>query len=168
MWAEAPPVLTASCIESVYQSIAGHMRELPLFNPALGVRMVGWQSIPQGRGVAGQLGVLVTPWCMNLWVQPAGEQLCPANGSDWLLELDGFQYRLTMAEHPVLGRYASVALESLMGRFVDMDSACRFAVEALAVMIPVAVPAAASTASVASAVSRRGFLTAAGWRGAGK
>ncbi|MCY0964840.1 [NiFe]-hydrogenase assembly chaperone HybE [Parathalassolituus penaei] len=165
--------LTAADIEACYRSIGERMADLPLYNPALTIELVGWQPCVGDSGVAFSLGVLITPWCMNLWVGDLGDQTCPPLGSDWVVSIGDFEYRLTMAHHLQLGRYASSALESLMSRFVDMDSARQFAREVLALVL--ADVKRAETAApylltnnppaAPAGISRRGLFSPSQWLG---
>ena len=165
--------LPAAEVEACYRRIGERMADLPLYNPTLTVELVGWQPCACDSGAAFSLGVLITPWCMNLWVGDLGDQTCPPLGSDWVVSIGDFEYRLTMAHHLQLGRYASSALESLMSRFVDMDSARQFAREVLAlVLADVKRPAAAAAtlptdnaSAVPAGISRRGLFSPSQWLG---
>ena len=64
-------------LETVYQRIAEQrMRDLPLYNERLRVEAVGFR--PWGGHV---IGVLVTPWCMNLLLIPGAED--DRSALDW-------------------------------------------------------------------------------------
>lgn len=100
---------------------------VPLLNPALRVQAVGFR-----RHDAGWLGVLITPWFINLI-------LLPRNG-DWAqLPLGSTQdhafpsgaYRFVVAEEAGIGRYQSCSLLSPVPEFAEQDSAAAFAVAAL-------------------------------------
>jgi [NiFe] hydrogenase assembly HybE family chaperone len=61
-------------IEAVFAGIATtRMAGVPVLNPALGVAMRGWQAVEPF-----ELGVLVTPWFMNLLA--VGGRACRARG----------------------------------------------------------------------------------------
>ncbi len=68
---------------------ATRMRDMPLCNPALSVAVVGFRAWRDH-----QIGVLITPWCMNLICLPAAHAP-PANiasGSPRSLELPSGDY----------------------------------------------------------------------------
>ncbi len=68
-----PVVSPAPLLEQIYRKIQlEHMQGLPVLNPALEVEAVGF--IPY-NGL--WLGILITPWFMNLMLLPATEA-CPA------------------------------------------------------------------------------------------
>lgn len=129
---------TPEQVEAYYRQVALLMQDLPLYNPALTVAMQGWQALEiADLGVHDYqpgMGILITPWCMNLWVGGLHPAVHPAAGSDWLLRLADTEYRLTMAHHESLGLYASGSLISMMKQFVDMSAARAFAAEVLSLL----------------------------------
>jgi len=77
---------------SHYQGAADRMRDLPMFNPALTVAMPGWRTLDH----AGEAGVLITPWCINLlWVPVTA---MPAKGEPCLLALPSGEYEGIVAQ----------------------------------------------------------------------
>jgi [NiFe] hydrogenase assembly HybE family chaperone len=129
---------TQQQVEAHYRQAARQMHDLPLYNPALTVAMQGWQSLEMAdlglHDYQPRMGILITPWCMNLWVGGLHPAVHPAAGSDWLLRLAQTEYRLTMAHHQSLGLYASGSLISMMKQFVDMSAAHAFAAEVLSLL----------------------------------
>ena len=98
------------------------MAGLPMLNPALEVACFGFER--QGEA-ARPLGVLVTPWCMNL-------MLLPGEGDDWssravgekqMITLPSGHYEFIHAEDAALGRFASCSLFSPMAEFEDQAAA---------------------------------------------
>lgn len=90
------------------------MRDVPLVNKALAVEAVGFAS-HAGRG----LGVLVSPWFMNLIV-------LPAEGEDWSGLTPGAKENITFASgtyefihnlREMVGGYKACSLFSPMGEF---------------------------------------------------
>jgi len=64
-----PAALLAGRLEAAFREIhVGKMRGIPLLNEALGVRAVGFRAYDGHL-----LGVLVTPWFMNLILAPGAE-----------------------------------------------------------------------------------------------
>ncbi len=100
------------------------MADLPLLNPAIEVHAVGfrpWES--------GCLGVLITPWCMNLLSLPgAGEDWSdkPELSEETLIFPSG-PYRFTVGQEPALGKYRMCSLFSPMFEFADDVAAVEIA-----------------------------------------
>ncbi len=172
-------------IEQVFSHIyATRMQGLPFVNPALRVEAVGFHR-RDGRW----LGVLITPWFMNL-------MLLPDVPKDWhhVRYGDSVSYpfpsgvfEFISAREPDLGDYQNCSLFSPMFTFADHDGARATALAVLTALfdanthagaegpgtpMPVAqaaaAPAAAEAASPVEAapVSKRDFLRGR-WRGEG-
>ncbi|MEJ2058979.1 MAG: [NiFe]-hydrogenase assembly chaperone HybE [Gammaproteobacteria bacterium] len=96
------------------------MRGLPIVHPDLEVEAVGFRSWE-----AGEIGVLITPWFMNLtYLVP------PPNGWDQLplghvliLDFPAGPYSFVLAEAEGLGRYRNCALFTTMQPFADRAQA---------------------------------------------
>lgn len=103
-------------LEGLFRHIERHrMAGVPVLNGALQVRAVGFRS---WSGY--QLGVLITPWFMNLILLGEGD------GADVLERSPGEKvrhlfpsgvYEFIVAEEPVLGRYQACSLFSPMNSF---------------------------------------------------
>jgi [NiFe] hydrogenase assembly HybE family chaperone len=126
-----PDYLTEG-LERLYRRIGQErMQGLPLLNPALRVKAIGFRQW-QGRC----LGVLVTPWFMNL-------MLLPSEGDEWrhlqigekqLHQLPSGPYEFIVGEEADIGRYQMCSLFSPMFEFADQETAeaaARAAMEAL-------------------------------------
>jgi [NiFe] hydrogenase assembly HybE family chaperone len=115
-----PDYLTEG-LERLYRRIERErMQGLPLLNPALRVKAVGFRQW-QGRC----LGVLVTPWFMNL-------MLLPSEGDGWrhlqigekqLHQLPSGPYEFIVGEEAGIGRYQMCSLFSPMFEFADQETA---------------------------------------------
>ena len=115
-----PDYLTEG-LEQRYRSIERErMRDLPFLNPALHVKAIGFRQW-QGRC----LGVLITPWCMNL-------MLLPCEGDEWqTLQIGDKQrhllpsgsYEFIVGEEAGIGRYQMCSLFSPMFEFADQETA---------------------------------------------
>ena len=147
-------------IERTFEQIhRERMVGLPILNPHLAVRLVGpraWQG--------GWLGVLVTPWTMNLIALPgAGSAESPgAPGSTRERVLPSGHYEFIAGADPRLGPYETCSLFSPMDAFADQETALAAAAAILGLLFdpPPAAPAPRG-------LSRRGLLRAALGGGAG-
>ncbi|MDE2130627.1 MAG: [NiFe]-hydrogenase assembly chaperone HybE [Betaproteobacteria bacterium] len=148
-------------LEQAYSEIQHtRMRGLPIVNPALQVEVVGLRA---WDGLC--IGVLVTPWCMNLLALslPGGRTLLPATaGTIRTLDLPAGRYDLLAAHMPQVGHYLSGSLYSPMDAFTSQHEAVAAARAALDLLFDAgaqapaeAVPSGAVATDVAS---RRSFL----------
>jgi [NiFe] hydrogenase assembly HybE family chaperone len=114
-------------LERVFARIlAEDVSDMPLLNPALRVEAVGF-----ARDELGWLGVLVTPWFMNL-------MLLPAAGVPWQALATGAKRRLRFPAgefvffggwEEQLGEYLYCSMFSPMAQFADHESAWATAAE---------------------------------------
>jgi [NiFe] hydrogenase assembly HybE family chaperone len=107
----------AGRVEARFGEIAATtMRDLPLLHDGLTVRAVGFD-----RCDAGIVGVLVTPWCMNLLLFDH-----PVNGivgEVRSVEFPSGSYDFIVAEDATLGTHLSCSLFSPMFEFEDQSAA---------------------------------------------
>jgi [NiFe] hydrogenase assembly HybE family chaperone len=96
------------------------MRDLPMVNQALHVEAIGFR-LHDGR----PLGVLLSPWFMNL-------VLLPAEGEDWsalhpsakeVIAFPSGQYEFTHNTREMTGGYKACSLFSMMGEFRSQQAA---------------------------------------------
>ncbi len=149
-------------LEAVFTRIeAERMAGVPLLNPALRV-----QALPFGRWQGQWLGVLVTPWFLNL-------VLMPADAAGWRQTREGDRvfhhfaagdFAFLGNDEPGLGEFQACSLISPMGQFNDQTAAIDTARAALA-MLHLPPPDGASAASPCGAAAsaartpaRRTFL----------
>ena len=101
------------------------MRDMPIINPRLRVATVGFRDY-EGR----PLGVLVTPWFMNLVLLP--------NDDEWAEEPEGAAISLKFPSGPIefrfnrdeaLGTWLSAILFRSMSDMPDQVTACDIAAE---------------------------------------
>lgn len=107
----------AAVLEGVFSEILRtRMEGVPILNPALKVEAVGF-----GRTSAGWMGVLVTPWFMNL-------MLLPSTGIPWqglpmgakrLVGLPAGTFEFFGGAEDGLGEYLYCSLFSPMSQFAD-------------------------------------------------
>jgi [NiFe] hydrogenase assembly HybE family chaperone len=119
-------------IERVFGEVhATRMRGLPFLNPALRVEAVGFRRW-DGRW----LGVLVTPWFMNLVLLPdapaAWRHVRYGDSVSYALPAGVFEF--ISAREPALGDYQSCSLFSPVFEFADQDGARATARAALAAL----------------------------------
>ena len=153
-------------VERVFGAIhAARMQGLPFLNPALRVEAVGFRRW-EGRW----LGVLITPWFMNLMLLPDADEawLQVRDGESVAYALPAGVFEFISAREAQLGAYQSCSLFSPMDGFADQDGARAVALAALAALFdpqaqaglegPGASPAAPAPAAAPAAVSKRDFL----------
>jgi [NiFe] hydrogenase assembly HybE family chaperone len=165
----------AAALQARFEHIHRHQMDgVPMLNPALRVQAVGFRPWAEHW-----LGVLVTPWFMNLvlfprqrahW-QPIGER----ESRHYVFPAGVFEF---IGSHDAeLGDYQACSLFSPMFDFADHAAAHDTAVAALAALfdpahrlpgdVPPAEPAApAPAAAPGQPLSKRDFLLGGGTRGA--
>ena len=102
------------------------MQDVPILHPGLQVEAVGFCDWEGGR-----LGVLITPWFMNLIFIPGLEEIPETLQTQGHLTLPGATFPATPTDEQGIGRWWSSGLESPMFRFADQAAAVA---EALAVL----------------------------------
>lgn len=108
-------------LEATFREIhAGQLRGAPFVNEALQVKAVGF-SVHEGR----ILGVLVTPWFMNLMLLPGPDDDWSAlrTGAHELVEFPSGVYEFVGAVRRETGPYKSCSLFSPMGDFKSQADA---------------------------------------------
>ncbi|MFN9032001.1 MAG: [NiFe]-hydrogenase assembly chaperone HybE [Betaproteobacteria bacterium] len=134
----APPVLrsagataeeVAARLTRAFAEIANtRMADVPFCNSALQVESVGFRSW-DGRW----LGVLITPWCMNLMLLPqdpaAWRHVRYGDSQGYALPAGVFEF--ISAREPLVGDYQSCSLFSPMFEFGDQEGARLTALAAL-------------------------------------
>ncbi|WP_088278957.1 [NiFe]-hydrogenase assembly chaperone HybE [Ideonella sp. A 288] len=161
MTSSVPPLAQhVQRLEAVYRDIAAtSMRGLPVLHPGLSVLAIGFEPVPTEPGVA--LGVLVTPWFMNLLRLPLDEAATQAVLPVGVkAERDGGTHRFEFigAQVPAFGAFEMASLFSPMAEFADQAAAVATAREVLALLRPVDAVAAPAPTAAAPVPSRRGFL----------
>lgn len=145
-------------LQAHYQRIwEERMRDLPFVNPALQVAAVGFR-----RFEGDWLGVVVTPWFVNLMLISGGGQLwgdIPA-GERRYLNLPCGTLQFLADDDPDIGPYQYCPLIAPVTALPDMVAALTVARDALATVFAPPREAAAE-ASTASAVSAEGQSSSA-------
>lgn len=147
-------------VEAVFGRIARNMADLPVYNPALAVELLGlrpWQTV--------QLGVLVTPWMMSLLLLPGAPGSLVALGPDqkqtWRFPAGDFAFYGRTDD--ALGVYQTCSLFSPMFDFLDQSQARATALACLEAVMhsdppEAATVQAATPAAAQPGLSRRAFL----------
>ena len=132
--------------ETIYEE---RMRDLPIVNPRLAVEAVGFEQW-EGK----ELGVLITPWCMNLVLLPdTAEYADLSQGKRVQCQFPSGPCELAVYQDEELGTYLAAVLFRTVADFPDQDTARAVAEETLVQIL--AEPPAKETGKV----SRRGLLT---------
>lgn len=170
----APDLLDnpAGQLESVFKRIAAtRMAGVGILNPALEVEAVGFR-----RWGNEWVGVLITPWFMNLICLPSPASTWDglSSGTKRNRELPSGSFEFLTAQEDELGPYLTSSLFSPMFDFPDMERAREVAAATLAEVftpaasetLPEAAPVQPSpqpvglVAKLEQPVSRRGFFGA--------
>lgn len=130
---------------------AERMRGLSIVNPALGVEAVGFRPW-HGR----LLGIVVTPWFMNLVLlpSPADDWNALETGAHQRWALPAGEYDFTVARLDGVRAHQSCALFTTVVDFPDQQSARDVAEQIMATVLRPAAPAPTTS----HAVSRRDLL----------
>jgi [NiFe] hydrogenase assembly HybE family chaperone len=132
--------------EAIYEE---RMRDLPIVNPKLSVEAVGFDQWEDQ-----DLGVLVTPWFMNLVLLPDSKRLVDLpQGERVECSFPSGPCELTVYHDEELGSYLAAVLFRTVADFPDQDTARAVAEEALANLL------AEPPTKESGKVSRRGLLT---------
>ncbi len=154
----------ASRLEALFRHIAEtRMAGMAMVNPALTVETLGFRPLGPDW-----VGVLITPWSMNLICLPGANVIWEAStsGTQRTLELPSGNYEFLTAHETDFGPYLSSSLFSPMFDFTDMDQARAVATAVLdEIFTPQTVeppppPAQGLNAKLEQPLSRRGFLGA--------
>jgi len=168
--ASAPPERPspAAALERAFEAVRQErMRDVPVLNPALGVEAVGFRPWREHW-----LGVLVTPWFMNLVLMPrvvsAWHTIGERETRHHVFPAGVFEF--IGAREATIGDYQACSLFSPMFEFADQREARATALAALDALFdpasrpdPTAGPPSPSTpidapAATAPVLSKRDFL----------
>ena len=139
---------STSLVEHFRRIHAERMSGLPILNPRLDVRAVGFREF-DGHAV----GVLITPWFMNLVLLPgdtAWSEL--AQGGVATVAFPDSEVEFNVSHDDELGTHLSAALFSSVADFPDLDTAVAIAEEVLHQLFQ---PPEESTEAEAPSISRR-------------
>ena len=107
------------------------MRDLPIYNHALRVDALGFQMTDKGL-----LGVLITPWFINVMLLPQQKQKAPLPlGERVTHELISGEHTFTVGEDDELGHYDFLTLASPTLRYKSQQAARDAAQKALSKLL---------------------------------
>ena len=106
-------------LANAYRRASLKVKGLPIYNPTLAVEAVGFRE-HEGR----QVGVIVTPWFMNLTVLPSAEdRKMWVAGSTMHLAFPSGVYEFAVSDLHDFGLVATCALFATMLEFTDHEAA---------------------------------------------
>ena len=118
----------AAAVKAAYAAVDARMRALPIYNDALSVDVVGFASF----GESEMIGVVVTPWAMNLLIAPLdASALGRPEGSKRFRALPSGEYEFVAGVLADVGPIETCSLFSPMEAFEDMAAARAVAEEAI-------------------------------------
>ncbi|MDR2240045.1 MAG: [NiFe]-hydrogenase assembly chaperone HybE [Zoogloeaceae bacterium] len=158
----------APLLEAAFRRIeTNDMAGVPMLNPALRVEAIGFD-----RWQGHWLGILITPWFMNLVLVPgeAASWNSVAPGKRRFLRFPSGDFAFLGSEEPELGEFQCCSLFSPMTQFSDQDGAREVGLAALAALRRPAETTASQTPSdpqpaSGRPMSKREFLGAVFRRG---
>lgn len=126
----------ADTLAALFHTIATtRMAGLPMLNPALQVQAIGFAPLPAETAAEppAALGVLLTPWFMNLVHLPLARIEAPAEvGRTRTLRLNGHVLDFIGAHEDALGAFAACSLFSPVFEFARQADALATALAVLA------------------------------------
>jgi [NiFe] hydrogenase assembly HybE family chaperone len=106
-------------LANAYRRAALKVKGLPIYNPTLAVEAVGFREY-EGR----QVGVIVTPWFMNLTILPSAADLTTwVDGGTARIAFPSGQYDFVVGDLHGIGLIGTCSLFSTMTEFTDHEAA---------------------------------------------
>ncbi|MFO1317932.1 MAG: [NiFe]-hydrogenase assembly chaperone HybE [Burkholderiales bacterium] len=162
----APRPDPSAALVASFRAAAVRMAGLGFVNPALAVEAIGF-ACRDGRW----LGVVLTPWCMNLVVAPCDPRAWPpvAPGAKVRLSFPAGDFDFVGAHDAAVGEYLACSLFSPVQEFADQATARLVARLALAALLDARTADAPEPRErgMAAPLSRRDLLRGNLGRGAG-
>lgn len=122
------PAARAAELQALFERIAAtRMAGIPLLHPGLQVRALGFEPLEDGA-----LGVLSTPWFMNLVFLPGPDEAPLRPGDSRVRAVGGHRFPFIGAEEPGFGAWQACSLFSPMDAFEDQAAAEATALAVLA------------------------------------
>jgi [NiFe] hydrogenase assembly HybE family chaperone len=101
-------------LAALWLAVAPRMADLPIYNPKLNVQATEFR-----RHGSWTIGVVVTPWFMNVVAIPDDPAVLPGPGGKLTIALPGAEIEAIVAELDGFGRMACASLFSPMDAFDD-------------------------------------------------
>lgn len=136
---------------ALWQGVAARMADLPIYNPRLDVHTTAFR-----RHGAWRIGVVTTPWFMNVVAVPDVVEALPPAGHEVAIELPDGVLDAIAADLDGFGRLAMASLFSPMDDFADTEATMAVAEAALEELL--APPPPPPKPAMAVAVDRRALL----------
>jgi len=128
-------------LANAYRRAALNVKGMPIYNPTLAIEAIGFRE-HEGR----QVGIMVTPWFMNLMVLPSAQDLTLwVGGSTARLSFPSGAYDFMVTDLPEVGLVGSCSLFSTMLDFTDHEAAQVAAKAAAEALFQAEPPAATPT-----------------------
>lgn len=156
-----PCAARVDALVALYQHIATtRMLGMPLLHPGLQVAAVGFEAEPaEDNTLPAAIGVLLTPWFMNLvWLPMAVLQRPERLGLSSTRHVGTHSFAFIGMHDAGLGSYAACSLFSPVLEFEDQAAALATALSVLEMLRPAALP----PTQAAAAPARRRFLLGRG------
>jgi len=114
--------LRLRALEQAFVTIAEtRMAGLPILNAALSVETLGFEIEADAEAA---IGVLITPWFMNLiWLPIMRSEALAPSGAGTIRTVGSEQFEFIAAHEEAIGAYALCSLFSPMSEFSDQTSA---------------------------------------------
>jgi [NiFe] hydrogenase assembly HybE family chaperone len=146
----------APALEAVFRAIAGNqMRDMPMVNPVLSVEAVGFRPWHEHW-----LGILITPWFMNLMLMPRQHDKWRAFAERATRHhvFPAGVFEFIGAREAVLGDYQACSLFSPMFEFAEQAGARATAIAALDALFDPACRERSTLDAAAHKINKRDFL----------
>jgi len=144
----------ALALEQCFADIARHrMQGVPLLNPALQVQALGFEPDPLDSHIS--LGLLITPWFMNLVRVASQPGTALPEGAKATRPFGNTRFEFIGVFEPRVGAFETCSLFSPMFEFADHAAALATGTEILRQLRQRPTPVKSATPAVPS---RRGFL----------
>ena len=111
----------ANALTAVFERVhRERMAGLPILHPGLSVAVIGARQWRQDW-----LGMLLTPWCMNLVIVPGSESVFASGpiGTKQLIEFPAGAFEFIASDEAEIGAFAACSMFSPMQTFVDQAGA---------------------------------------------
>lgn len=142
-------------LEALFADIAQtRMASVPVMNRVLRVEALGFEAVAGEEGVPAALGVLLTPWFMNLVWLPLKREDAPARvGLRRARAVGNHSFEFIASHEERIGSFEACSLMSPVFEFADHLQACATALAVLAELHTVKL-----AAPVEKPPARRAFL----------